>query len=621
MNIGIFFGGLSAEREVSFHSGQVVYRCLDRQLFTPIPIFVDSLGNFIILHQDALTQTAIRQFYPAKKYSQPSDFEPYIESLAQLSDTELMQHIRHIGTPLLPTDFGKVMDFAFIAMHGPYGEDGALQGLLEWYKIPYSGSGVMASAIGIDKIAQNQLIKAVNQQRKKYTSLTRQTWKTQNQRQIFENLHAKIGVPMVLKAPHQGSSLGVKIVRENNFDTFYAALNACFSILQITQNQWIHYDKSEKIKFINDVLDVTKGIGMPVYWGENLDELIYYPENLYQKLNQHFKISDQKVTLTSIHGENEILVEEFIAGREFTCSVIMNDAGDSIALIPAEVVKEGETDFDYEAKYKNHAVEEKIVMNASDAEIQQIQRQVKQVFDALGFNVYARIDGFLLENQEVMIHDPNTIPGMTSASFIFRQLAEIGLNATQTLTFLVRNSIAERIRTGKNGVMLQKILEQLDAQITDLQKDTRKVVALFFGGFTKAQNLLYQSEVKMIYAQLSASADFRAMPIYVHGTPDDLQFEVLPVNLMYQDSIWDVRKKLRTEKHPFVQRTVAQTQKITKHYAGDFSQKSENIRFEQILQQSDVCWFAESELERIITKDIKEFKINLFDETILAHEI
>jgi len=621
MKVGIFFGGRSAEREVSFTSGRMVYRYLDRQLFTPLPIFVDSLGNFILLKSSALRKTAIRDFYPANSSDEVNDFSVYIESLADLSELELQKYIAQIGERLLPSDFSKFIDFAFIAMHGPYGEDGALQGLLEWYQIPFSGSGVMASAIGIDKIVQNKLIRFVNEQPKKYTSLTRIDWQTKNQIEIFEKLKQEVGLPMVLKAPHQGSSLGVSIVRQPDFETFRKNLQGCFSIQEITQEDWTKLEKTDKIIFLNDLVDITKGIGMPVYWGENLTEKIYHPKNLYSKLDTHFETSHIPVVLASVNGENEILIEEFVAGREFTCSVIQDDNGESIALIPAEVVKDNEVDFDYAAKYQNDAVDEKIVMNAPATIIRKIQGEIKNIFDALSFNVYARIDGFLTESDTVLIHDPNTVPGMTPASFIFRQMAEIGLNSTQTLTFVLRNSIRERIRTGKDGVSLQKILNKLDTKIENQDSQPKTVVALVFGGFTENRESSYQESVKTLYTHLSASAEFEALPIFVHGTPDNLQFEILPVNLMYQDTLVEVQEKLRAEKHPFVQNTITKTQDITARYAGEFLQKSTNVSFEEILTQSEAVWFSEMALSDVIRQKFKILNIKLFNKVVFKDEI
>ncbi len=131
MRIGIFFGGPSREREISYLRGKTAYENLDKQLFTPVLVFVDSLGNFILVDESKLYHEGIRNFYPAQT-PQSLGFSVYVESLKnRLSATELELLIQSVGTPILPADFSKHFDFAFIILHGPDCEDGAIQGLME----------------------------------------------------------------------------------------------------------------------------------------------------------------------------------------------------------------------------------------------------------------------------------------------------------------------------------------------------------------------------------------------------------------------------------------------------------------------------------------------------------
>jgi D-alanine-D-alanine ligase len=107
-------------------------------------------------------------------------------------------------------------------------------------------------------------------------------------------------------------------------------------------------------------------------------------------------------------------------------------------------------------------------MDASLAHLQQIQAQVKQAFDDLGFGVCTRIDGFLTADGVVVLHDPNTIPGMSPSSLIFKQTAEIGLTVTDSITYFIRQSIRERMRNGKNYHAFRKLLEGLDQAIAEV---------------------------------------------------------------------------------------------------------------------------------------------------------
>src|ERR1017187_1661972 len=143
MRIGILFGGRSREREISFAGGRTVYDLLDKSLFEPVPIFIDSFGNFILLDWQYLYKGSIRDFYPPVSVINKNEnqYQVYIESL-QLNDDEIDSAIKKVGKKIQPEALKKLVDFVFLALHGPYGEDGSIQGILDFYDIPYSGSGI-----------------------------------------------------------------------------------------------------------------------------------------------------------------------------------------------------------------------------------------------------------------------------------------------------------------------------------------------------------------------------------------------------------------------------------------------------------------------------------------------
>src|SRR3954469_5418344 len=188
MRIGIFFGGQSREREISFAGGRTVYDNLNKNLFEQVPIFVDSIGNFILLNWEFIYKGTIRDFYPpfSALPNSPHGFQIYIESLGKLSTEEQTKILSHVGHKIHPSEFSKVMDFAFLALHGPYGEDGNIQGMLEWYNIPYTGSGILPSAIGINKMVQKTLMKNAGFKGPKSLKLSKTTWlNTPDKESIF----------------------------------------------------------------------------------------------------------------------------------------------------------------------------------------------------------------------------------------------------------------------------------------------------------------------------------------------------------------------------------------------------------------------------------------------------
>ncbi len=161
IRIGIFFGGASREREISFAGGRTVYDNLDKNLFEAIPVFVDSKGNFILLDWQFIYKGTIRDFFPPifSLPNTPHNFQIYVESLGELTDEEVDVLIAKVGKRLAVEDLKKLMDFGFLALHGAWGEDGSIQGILEWLNIPYSGSGILPSAIGMNKVFQKNLMK------------------------------------------------------------------------------------------------------------------------------------------------------------------------------------------------------------------------------------------------------------------------------------------------------------------------------------------------------------------------------------------------------------------------------------------------------------------------------
>ncbi|MEQ8200874.1 MAG: D-alanine--D-alanine ligase [Syntrophomonadaceae bacterium] len=116
-------------------------------------------------------------------------------------------------------------DLVFIALHGKDGEDGTVQGLLEILNIRYTGSGVAASAIGINKILTKKMLSYEGIPTSPFTILNRNTFTSSPQE--LANLIRKIGMPMVIKAATQGSSIGVYIV--NKEEEVASALEAAFA--------------------------------------------------------------------------------------------------------------------------------------------------------------------------------------------------------------------------------------------------------------------------------------------------------------------------------------------------------------------------------------------------------
>ncbi len=558
MRVGVFFGGPSREREISFAGGKTAFEYLDKQLFEPVPVFVDSFGRFIKIQHHLMYEAQIRDFYPSKDL-QTGGFSAYIESFPHLASEPVPQNI---GTLLDPSHFKEHFDFAFLAMHGPDCEDGAIQGLLEWHRIPYSGPGVMGSAVGIDKILQNEMIALVNGQQKKSWTLRYDQWVEREYGILFQVLKKHLGLPLVIKAPHQGSSIGVAIVKEDSLDAFVSAINQCFFQLPVRKNEWETLDVTAKQQWAQRIANLDEGIGFPL--AVNGAKTISHPQELIEELETTFASNEGSVMLSSTNGEDQVLIEEFINGQEFSCGCIQFDDGKPLALPPSEVIKMVEV-FDFNAKYKPGASRKRIPVDATLEKNQEIQKVIAEVFEQLGINVCVRIDGFLTADGTILLHDPNTIPGMSPTSFIFKQMAEIGLTVTQALTYFIRQSIRERIRSGKNTWVLRHQLTALDEKISLAKAIRRPYKGILF----EANDTEY-ALARLKYGKINAAGKYLAVPV-LHGA--DGKYYQLPNPLMFKEYITDVEPLLSGERHPLLTETAARAAATTAFYAGHIQDK------------------------------------------------
>ncbi|MDO7884321.1 D-alanine--D-alanine ligase family protein [Hymenobacter cheonanensis] len=610
MRIGIFFGGTSREREISFAGGRTVFDNLDKGLFQPVPIFVDSQGHFILLDWQYLYKGTIRDFYPpvAALSDTRHPWQVYIESLGELSPAALTELISHVGRQVEASELPQFMDFAFLALHGPGGEDGAIQGLLEWVGIPYSGSGILPSAIGIDKIAQKKLMQAAGLPTPKFRVLSE---KEASESHTLMTLRHSLGLPLVVKAPRQGSSIGVSIVRNDDKAEFHKAVDRALFRRTLLQADWNELDEAARLTWVRQLADIREGIGLPVkanalMWNQNsgnaMPELLEHPEALYDFINRHFAqpnsfIGDNAIELQSLTGESQVLVEQFVAGREFSCIVVEDANGQPLALPPTEIVKGTEV-FDYRAKYLPGLARKVTPIDLPEADIERIRQEAQKMFATFGFEVYARLDGFIQEDGTIFLNDPNTTSGMLPASFFFHQAAEIGLNPSQFLTYIIRTSLNARRRGGMKPVQLGAALAKLDADIQSRQQvaDDRIRVAVIMGGYSSERHISVESG-RNIYEKLSSSVKYRPVPVFLAGNSEEFRLYELPINVMLKDNADDIREKIEHAEageasHPVLARIRQEASGITGTYAGQPVAAPRRISFAELAEKVDEVFIA-----------------------------
>lgn len=239
---------------------------------------------------------------------------------------------------------------AFIALHGRGGEDGTLQGLLELIDMPYTGSGVMASAISMDKLRSKLLWQGAGLPVAPWGALERSEFESGLSFDDIQRID-ELGLPVIVKPSREGSSVGMSKVEKS--EDLHAALALAF---------------------------------------------------------QH---------------DDEVLIEKWLSGPEFTVALLGNEILPSIRIQPAGIF------YDYEAKYLS---DETKYFCPSGLEVEReaaLQSLVLKAWRLLGCRGWGRIDAMLDSDGQFYLLEANTSPGMTSHSLVPMAARQAGLSFSQ----------------------------------------------------------------------------------------------------------------------------------------------------------------------------------------------
>ncbi|MCX7635540.1 MAG: hypothetical protein N2Z74_07335, partial [Syntrophales bacterium] len=185
LRVGILMGGMSSEREVSLNSGRNVYDNLDPEYYEGIPVFMDMAGRLWILPWQLVSQN---------------------------TTTDISERLAAEARRISYEGLRDEADFIFLALHGKYGDDGCIQGLLELLGLPYTGPGVLASALGMDKHLQQSVLKAAGLSVPESQLVREREWRTDGAA-VKEALLRRFSLPFFVKPTREGSSVGVRVVR------------------------------------------------------------------------------------------------------------------------------------------------------------------------------------------------------------------------------------------------------------------------------------------------------------------------------------------------------------------------------------------------------------------------
>ncbi|RDE95916.1 D-alanine--D-alanine ligase [Aggregatibacter aphrophilus] len=289
--IAVLLGGTSAEREVSLNSGNAVLVALRKQGYDAHPI------------------------------------DPKTFPVATLKE--------------------QGFDRVFNILHGRGGEDGTMQGLLEQIGLPYTGCGVMASALTMDKMRTKMLWKAFGLPVAEMEIVTTENRINLNPMAVVK----KLGLPLMVKPSLEGSSVGLT-----------------------------------KVKTV-----------------EELESAVDF----------------------ALKFDRTVLIEEWLAGDEFTVPVLDGEVLPSIKIVP-----EGEF-YDYDAKYISDNTQYFCPAGLTEAREQELRRLVKQAYDVVGCRGWSRIDVMADVEGNFRLVEVNTNPGMTSHSLFPKSAATVGYSFEQ----------------------------------------------------------------------------------------------------------------------------------------------------------------------------------------------
>jgi len=212
LKVGILFGGKSAEHEVSLQSAKNVFDSIDRDKYEPVLIGIDKSGRWLLNNEsrfliDSDDPKRIRLNASSEEVAMVPQSKGAIANLsAEKKDTETMAW---------------AVDVVFPILHGPFGEDGTVQGLLKLADIPFVGSGVLASAAGMDKDVMKRLLRDAGLPIGKFLVI-----RSGDAIPAYEEVCEELGTPVFVKPANMGSSVGVSKVHKK--DEYLAAVNHAF---------------------------------------------------------------------------------------------------------------------------------------------------------------------------------------------------------------------------------------------------------------------------------------------------------------------------------------------------------------------------------------------------------
>jgi D-alanine-D-alanine ligase len=379
IRVAVIFGGKGPEHAVSCMGGGNMLRSIDRDKYEVIPVGITRDGHWVLAADDPARLTAGGNELPSvEAVAQPGQHvvpwaDPAGEAVATFSEP---------GE--IPNLLGQV-DVVLPVLHGPFGEDGTIQGLLEMAGVPYVGSGVLASAVSLDK---------------EYMKI------------IFQ---AK-GLPV---GPHV-------VLRERDWPP-----SGAIAASPVDLDQDLAHKRA---------LDAIAELGWPLFvkparGGSSIGT------------SKATDLTELQASIDNARSyDPKVIVEAAIEGSEVECGVIegVDGAPPDVSLPGLLQIGGGEEFFDFEAKYLDEASVMVIPAPIPAEHQQEIRRMAAVAFEAVSAEGLARVDFFYTPDGQILINEINTIPGLSPASYFQKLWEASGLAFPQIIDRLLETARKKR---------------------------------------------------------------------------------------------------------------------------------------------------------------------------------
>jgi D-alanine-D-alanine ligase len=215
LRVGVVYGGRSGEHEISLASAAAVFANIDRRRCEPVALRIEKDGRWVLADRppsaasaaeviDQMRSDSARLRGGREVYLPP---RPHDDTIVVVDRRSSRTDEAEAAAALT----GLSLDVVFPVLHGPYGEDGAIQGLFELADVPYVGCGVLASAVGMDKAVMKLIFEARGLRIAKWRQFKRGAWR-QHRAAVLAEAEAALGYPMFVKPANLGSSVGISKV-------------------------------------------------------------------------------------------------------------------------------------------------------------------------------------------------------------------------------------------------------------------------------------------------------------------------------------------------------------------------------------------------------------------------